>query len=86
VLSIGAMQSGNGRYYLELAREDYYLEGGEPPGRWWGRGAKKLDLGTRVDRDGLGGLLKGFSPAEKPLTQNAGRARHQPGWDLTFSA
>jgi len=86
MLSIGSMQSDNGRYYLELAREDYYLEGGEPPGRWWGNGAKALNLHGDVDRDSLSLLLKGFSPAAKPLTQNAGRAKRQSGWDLTFSA
>ncbi len=29
MLSIGAMGSGQGAYYTGLAREDYYLEGGD---------------------------------------------------------
>ena len=39
MLSISAMASGQDAYYLSLAKEDYYLAGGEPPGRWAGGGA-----------------------------------------------
>ena len=38
MLSIGAMGHGQGTYYVGLAQEDYYLQGGEPPGQWLGRG------------------------------------------------
>ena len=38
MLSIGAMSGGQEQYYARLAREDYYLEGGEPPGIWMGEG------------------------------------------------
>ena len=44
MLSIGAMGSGREEYYLNLAREDYYVAGGEPPGRWLGQGAEALGL------------------------------------------
>jgi conjugative relaxase-like TrwC/TraI family protein len=86
MLSICAMVPGQGRYYLELAREDYYFDGGEPVGRWWGRGSQALGLGDIVDRSALEQLFQGFSPEGHPLIQNAGHERHQPGWDLTFSA
>lgn len=87
MLSIGAMASGQGEYYLHLAREDYYLEGGEPPGKWQGRGASTLGLQGEVAGDQLAQLLEGFSAVgHSPLVQNAGKDRHQPGWDLTFSA
>lgn len=86
MLSIGAMAAGQATYYLELAREDYYLEGGEPPGRWFGRGAEALRLAGAVEKKELHRLFDGFSPRGKPLIQNAGDLRHQPGWDLTFSA
>ena len=39
MLSIGQLSKGSERYYTELAREDYYLSGGEPPGKWHGQGA-----------------------------------------------
>lgn len=85
MLSIGTI-GGNGSYYLDLAQEDYYLAGGEPLGRWWGRGAEAhVGLGN-VQREQLRSLLKGFSPEGKALIQGAGRPTHQKGWDLVFSA
>lgn len=79
--------AGQGGYYLNLAREDYYLAGGEPPGLWYGEGAKLLNLSGIVEGETFGLLLRGFSPDGRcPLTQNAGRPDRQSGWDLTFSA
>jgi len=87
VLSIGAIKgSGQGEYYISLGREDYYLEGGEPPGKWLGRGSAELGLAGTVEADDFRNLLKGYSPDGRPLIQNAGEPDHQPGWDLTFSA
>ena len=88
MLSIGAMGAGNqGEYYLNLAKEDYYLEGGEPPGIWSGLGAENLQLHGNVERKQLRNLLAGFSPdGKQKLVQNAGQEDRQPGWDLTFSA
>lgn len=86
MLSVGAMGAGQGNYYLQLAREDYYHAGGEPPGGWWGRGAEALGLAGQVERDALRALLQGYHPLGKPLIQNAGEPDHQPGWDLTLSA
>ena len=79
--------SGKGDYYLKLAREDYYLEGGEPPGRWAGRGAEQLGLSGQLDPDQFRNVLSGKSPdGENELVQNAGKEDRQSGWDLTFSA
>jgi len=87
MLSIGAMGSGQEDYYLTLAREDYYLAGGEPPGHWSGRGAAALGLAGTVEREPLCHLMGGLSPdGRAALIQNAGHDDHQPGWDLTFSA
>lgn len=89
MLSISAMSSGSGRYYLELAREDYYLDGGEPEGRWLGSGARALGLeGEVVGGVALSNLLRGLAPdANSPsLVQLQSGKDHQPGWDLTFSA
>lgn len=84
MLSIASMQSVE--YYLALARHDYYLQGGEPEGKWIGRGAGKLKLsGTVIGKD-LRALFLGFSPTTgNKLVQNAGSERRQVGWDLTFS-
>lgn len=76
----------DGKYYLDLAAEDYYLEGGEPDGVWCGAGAALLKLKGVVISESLSNMLKGYSPCGKAaLCQNAG-SRHTPGWDLTFNA
>ncbi|MBP7559229.1 MAG: relaxase domain-containing protein [Armatimonadetes bacterium] len=87
MLSIGAMVSGREDYYLGLAREDYYVQGGEPPGYWLGQSAAALGLGGMVSKQPLHNLLLGYSPdGEQALVQSAGKANRQQGWDLTFSA
>lgn len=89
MLSISPPMSGSGKgdYYLNLCREDYYLEGGEPPGEWTGRGAEKLGLSGQLDKDQFRNVLSGKSPdGETELVQNAGKENRQSGWDLTFSA
>ena len=86
MLSISAMASGSEWYYTNLAREDYYLKGGEPPGIWWGKGAEGLGLSGIVEGNDLRALFKGYAPDGTELVQNAGRKDRQPGWDLTFSA
>lgn len=86
MLSICAMKSGQGEYYTNLAREDYYLKGGEPPGRWIGDGAEALGLRGDVTKGALRNVMCGFSPdGSVPLVQNPGLKR-VPGYDLTFSA
>lgn len=91
MLSISAMASGQDAYYLSLAKEDYYLQGGEPPGRWAGGGAAALGLDGVVEAKPFTAVFDGFSPrgdGSEPvkLVGNAGADNRQPGWDLTFSA
>ena len=90
MLSMSAMSGGQASYYLGLAREDYYLEGGEPQGIWFGEGAEKLGLLGEVESDQLYNLFDGLSPdgsrALVQLQKHDGKAEHRPGWDLTFSA
>jgi conjugative relaxase-like TrwC/TraI family protein len=87
MLSIGAMGHGQGQYYIELAQEDYYTAGGEAPGRWLGQGAAALGLIGVVEKEAFSHLLSGYAPeGTRALIQNAGDEKHQPGWDLTFSA
>lgn len=80
---IGAAQIG---YYLELSREDYYLKGGEPLGRWWGKGADGLGLSGIVERNELKATLLGYGEDGRKLVQNAGKENRQCAWDLTFNA
>lgn len=85
--SIAAMASGQERYYTELAREDYYLAGGEPPGYWLGKGAHALGLDGAVEKVALSHLFSGLDPeGKRPLVQLQKGRDHQPGRDHTFSA
>ncbi len=90
MLSIGVMSSSHANYYLELAQEDYYQKGGEPPGRWEGQGASHLGLVGQVQDEAFRNVFRGFSPdGTRALTQRqnqAHRSVHRAGWDLTFSA
>ena len=87
---MSAMSGGQASYYLGLGREDYYLQGGEPPGQWYGEGAAALGLTGPVEADHLYNLFAGRSPwGDRSLIQrqnHARKAEHRPGWDLTFSA
>ncbi|WP_167631043.1 MobF family relaxase [Mariprofundus ferrooxydans] len=76
----------NAGYYEDLAKEDYYEGGGEPPGEWQGSGAESLGLtGTLADGE-LKMMLEGYHPTSgKALASNAGEG-HRPGHDITFSA
>jgi len=88
MLSIAAFGrgAGQGNYYLDLGREDYYLAGGEPLGIWFGQGAPLLNLEGHVQRDQFHHLLRGFSQdGATALVKNAGDINRLSGWDLTFS-
>lgn len=66
VCTIAVVHAGGERYYLKLAREDYYLSGGEKPGRALGKGAELVGLtspiveGDRRVKD----LFRGINPAD----------------------
>ncbi|MCB1131260.1 MAG: DUF2791 family P-loop domain-containing protein [Verrucomicrobiae bacterium] len=79
------MSMGQQGYYANLAREDYYLEGGEPPGQWFGLGAEAFGLFGQVDNEVFRSLFEGTFQG-RSLVQNAGSEDRCPGWDLTFSA
>ena len=87
--SIGAGKdaSASAEYYENLATEDYYNEGGEPPGKWIGEHAKALGMdGEQVAKGELAAALKGFHPSTgEVLAKNAGE-NHKGGYDFVFSA
>lgn len=85
MLSINKIESK--KYYIDLAREDYYLKGGEPPGKWHGQGAAALGQNGLVSDGDFHQVIEGFRPGSgEKLVQNAGDKKRTPGWDLTFSA
>jgi conjugative relaxase-like TrwC/TraI family protein len=85
VLTIAAARDAGYYESPEFARDDYYNEDGQAPGRWVGRQAAALGLAGALERGDLETLLSGHHPADgSPLglrfvTRNA-------GFDLTFTA
>ncbi|MCA9185809.1 MAG: relaxase domain-containing protein [Planctomycetales bacterium] len=73
-------------YYHNLPTEDYYREAEAAPTRWLGSGAHVLGLAGEVDSHAFLSIFSGYSTDGRPLTQNAGKEKRCPGWDLTFSA
>lgn len=90
MLSIGAMSASQAGYYTGLSREDYYTNGGEPPGVWIGSGSRIIGAAGPVSSVALNNLFRGLSAdGSRELVQlqnHVGKQRHRPGWDLTFSA
>lgn len=83
MLSISPINNLN--YYGDLASEDYYLAGGEPPGKWSGLGCMLLKINAEVETDNFRSVFRGFAPNGIKLCESAGED-HRAGWDLTFSA
>jgi len=84
MLSIGKMSVGQHAYYDELAKEDYYLDGGEPPGKWLGQGASALSLSGEIRSKDFSDLFAGELRGKRLVQQS--ESTRCPGWDLTFSA
>ncbi|BDX04622.1 MobF family relaxase [Planctobacterium marinum] len=73
-------------YYEDLAAEDYYLTGGEPPGRWFGEGAESLGLTGIVDEKHFSNLMAGLSSdGKEKLCQNVDNSNRVPAYDNVFS-
>jgi len=85
MLSIGVLKSSAqaGTYY---AQDDYYTKAGAAePSQWDGKAAATLGLAGEVDRAQFEALLNGVLPNGVTLKRGQD-GKHQPGWDLTFSA
>ena len=77
--------TGAGRYYTEHL-PSYYLDGDEPPGRWWGRGADRLGLSDEIDPEAFLAVMAGHDPATgRDLGRRMGEESVR-GYDATFSA
>lgn len=89
VVTIKKITLGSERYYTELAREDYYTHGGEPPGRWLGEGAKALKLEGLIGHcdPQLTALFEGRHPYDgSELRKGATIVRHYQGPDGNVKA
>jgi conjugative relaxase-like TrwC/TraI family protein len=74
-----------GRYYVE-DQLGYYLDRGEPPGVWRGRGAARLGLAGEVDEDDFLALMSGEDPNTGRLLGTPHTERTVRGFDVTCSA
>ena len=74
-----------GAYYVDGPGR-YYLDGGEPPGRWLGRGTEALGLAGEVDDDDFLSLMDGRDPATGELLGTSHHERTVRGFDVTCSA
>ena len=99
--SVHKISSGKSseKYYTQLATDDYYTHGGDPPGRWLGSGATTLSLEGWISSgdERITALMQGCNPhyPNQVLRQGAavtrtyadGRvAKPTAAYDLTFSA
>ncbi|MBT8215657.1 MAG: relaxase domain-containing protein [Acidimicrobiia bacterium] len=74
-----------GRYYTEQL-PSYYLDGGEPPGRWFGDGAAMLGLDREIDDEAFLAVMAGLQPTTgERLGRRFGETSVR-GFDATFSA
>jgi conjugative relaxase-like TrwC/TraI family protein len=86
MLSLNPLTLGKLWYYLLLAAVDYYIHGGERPGRWWGRGSAAKGLTHTVEPGQFKTIFEGYDHRTKQaLVQNAGVSDRHVGDDLTFS-
>jgi conjugative relaxase-like TrwC/TraI family protein len=74
-----------GRYYTEQL-PSYYLDSGEPPGRWFGRGAAELGLDGVVDDGAFLAVMAGLHPATGVRLGRRFGDSSVRGFDATFSA
>jgi conjugative relaxase-like TrwC/TraI family protein len=73
-----------GRYYTDRL-PSYYLDGEEPPGRWWGKATDRLSLHGQVDPEAFLAVMAGQDPATgSDLGRRFGEGSVR-GYDATFS-
>lgn len=74
-----------GRYYTERL-PSYYLDGDEPPGRWWGKGAGLLGLDGDIDGESFLRVMAGQHPSSGEGLGRRYGENSVRGFDATFSA
>jgi len=74
-----------GCYYTDHL-PSYYLDGDEPPGLWWGRGADLLGLDGEVDAEVFLNVMAGLDPSTGSRLGRRYGEESVRGFDATFSA
>ena len=85
-LHTGRDAQGAKAYFEQgLSREDYYAEGLEVTGHWFGRGAEHLGLSGPVDRDDFHALCENRHPQSGERLTARTKANRRVGFDISFS-
>lgn len=75
------------QYYAEgLKREDYYSEGQEVVGKWYGKAAERLGLAGRVTPDAFAALVENRHPATGERLTPRTKSNRLVGYDINFHA
>lgn len=77
---------GASKYYDEgLSRSDYYAQKNEIIGRWNGKAAEKLELGTEITKDQFDSLCYNRNPETGEQLTARNNETRRVGYDFTFS-
>ncbi len=75
------------QYYAEgLRREDYYSEGQEVAGKWYGKAAERLGLAGSVTPEAFAALVENRHPGTGERLTLRTKADRRVGYDLNFHA
>lgn len=75
------------QYYAEgLKREDYYSEGQEIAGKWFGKAAERLGLAGRVSPEAFSALVENRHPETGKRLTPRQKADRIVGYDINFHA
>jgi conjugative relaxase-like TrwC/TraI family protein len=75
------------RYFCEsLKRDDYYIDGQEVAGQWFGKGAEQLGLKGQVDQESYFALCDNLHPETGEQLTPRQKQNRRPMYDWTFSA
>lgn len=84
MLSISPIR--NVGYYIDIAKEDYYQKGDEPPGIWGGSASRLLGLSGEVNATDYQNIMDGIHPTDFSELRQQQSTKARNGWDCTFSA
>ncbi len=75
------------KYYSEgLKREDYYAEGQEVAGKWYGKAAAMLGVSGDVKKEEFAALVENRHPVTDERLTPRNKANRRVGYDLNFHA
>jgi conjugative relaxase-like TrwC/TraI family protein len=75
------------RYFGEsLKRDDYYIDGQEVAGQWFGKGAQQLGLKGQVEQESYFALCDNLHPETGEQLTPRQKQNRRPMYDWTFSA